>query len=164
MTFLVTLGIDPGQTGAIAALADGEFASVHDMPVKPRKAGGMHIDDEKLASIIREILTNHPGAFVHAALEMVSARPKQNISAMFRFGESYGIVKGILGTIGVPRVEVHPAKWKNFVGLRGTDKDAARALAGQRFPNAVPFLKRKKDIGRADAIMIAYWRDQDHRR
>lgn len=47
--------------------------------------------------------------------------------------------------------------WKRRFGLIGQDKDAARLLAIQRFPATAFQLQRKKDNGRADALLIALW-------
>lgn len=47
--------------------------------------------------------------------------------------------------------------WKRRLGLIGQDKDVGRLLAIQRFPSAAHLLRRKKDHGRADALLIALW-------
>jgi crossover junction endodeoxyribonuclease RuvC len=39
----------------------------------------------------------------------------------------------------------------------GADKDASRLMAQQLFPTLVSELKRKKDHGRADAVLLAEW-------
>lgn len=52
------------------------------------------------------------------------------------------------------RVElVTPQQWKRHHGLLGADKDAARAVASRMFPGAS--LARTRDVGRADALLIA---------
>lgn len=155
--FRLTIGIDPGQTGCVAVLVDGEFESFVDMPTMPRPAGGNQISGAELAAALREIRARHPGADVLACLEQVSAMPGQGVSSMFRFGEGFGVVQGVLATLGVPVVMVHPQRWKKAASLIGKDKDVARTVAIQRFPKAADQLKRKKDIGRADALLIAQW-------
>ena len=52
---------------------------------------------------------------------------------------------------------VRPAIWKRTLGL-GKDKEASRLKAIQLFPTAD--LRRKKDHGRAEALLLAYWRQQ----
>jgi hypothetical protein len=53
-----------------------------------------------------------------------------------------------------------PQKWKKHFNLTA-DKNEALDLAKQLFPKAP--LKLKKDINRAEALLIArYWRDQVH--
>ena len=157
MTFRVTIGIDPGATGALAVLADGRCTAMHDMPVMPRGAGGQQINATSLAAILRYILQQHQGAFPIAVLEAVSAMPGNGGSSMFRFGESYGVVRGVLGALDIGIVPANPAVWKKHMHLSGKEKDVARTVAIERFPNVADRLTRKKDIGRADALLIALW-------
>lgn len=160
MTMRLVLGVDPGQTGAIAALADGEFAGFADMPTMPRKAGGHQINATQLAAELRGLRMAHPGAFCIAVIEQVHALPKQGSASGFRFGQSDGIARGVLGALGIALVEVAPQTWKRSLGLIGAEKDMARTLAIQRFPAASAHLQRKKDVGRADALLIALWAEQ----
>lgn len=157
MAFRLTIGIDPGQTGCLAVLADGAFEAFIDMPTMPRPAGGSQISGSELATALREIRSRHAGTSVLACLEAVSAMPGQGVSSMFRFGEGFGVVQGVLAALGIPVVMVHPARWKKALALTGKDKDVARTLAMQRFPTAAAQLTRKKDVGRADAVLIAQW-------
>lgn len=157
MTFRLTLGIDPGQTGAVAALADGSPAGFIDMPTAPRSAGGNEVNGLALAAKLRELVAAHPGAYVIAILEAVHAMPQQGVSSIFRFGESFGVVKGVLSALGIRYVLVPPQMWKRNLRLTGLDKDAARQLVIERFPDAAPDMKRKKDIGRADALLLAHF-------
>lgn len=161
MTFRLTIGIDPGQTGALAVVADGEWRQFIDMPVMPRAGGsGMHINGALLAAEIRNVLALHPGAYIMAVLEEVGAMPKQGVTSTFRFGEGFGVVRGVLGALGVPFVMVRPDRWKRSLRLAGQAKDAARTHAIQLFPTAAGQLSRKKDCGRADALLIAHWAHQ----
>jgi crossover junction endodeoxyribonuclease RuvC len=157
MTLRLTLGIDPGQTGAIAVIADGKPVALLDMPTVDRKAGGQMIDAKALAAKMRGVLMQHSGAYAYAVFEQVSAGPGQGVSSMFRFGQSDGIVRGVIGSLGIDSIEVHPQVWKRHVMLSGKDKDAARLLAIKLFPAVAGQLARKKDCGRADALLIAYW-------
>ncbi|HET9817706.1 MAG TPA: hypothetical protein VFP92_00895 [Rhodanobacteraceae bacterium] len=141
----------------MALLADGEVDRFIDMPTVARRAGGQQVDGVTLANELREGLARHSGADVLAVLELVSAMPKQGASSGFRFGQSDGVLRGVLGALRVPLIEVPPQMWKRHLRLTGCDKDAARALAIRRFPDAAPRLARKKDIGRADALCLALW-------
>lgn len=160
MTYRVTIGIDPGQTGALAVLADGEFDRFIDMPTVARRAGGLQINAAGLAASLRGLMHAHRGAYTLAILEQVGAMPKQGVASTFRFGQSDGVVRGVLGALGIGFVEVPAATWKRHLHLLGADKDAARAMAIQRFPAAAAHLARKKDVGRADAALIALWAQQ----
>ncbi len=141
------IGIDPGLKGAIALLKDDELLAVYDMPVMAGTGKRQQVNAAELSRILS-------GYEISVAyLERVSAMPKQGVSSMFSFGTSYGIVIGVLATLSIPMVLVSPQSWKAKAGIRGKDKDYARTLAQQLYPSAE--LGRKKDIGRADAILIA---------
>lgn len=163
----LTIGIDPGQTGAIAALADGDFEAVVDMPLMDRVTKGNEVDGAQLAGVLREIRGRHPGAAVLVVMEQVNAMPAipnakgirvgMGSTSAFNFGEGFGVIKGVIAALGMPMVLTAPQKWKKEYGLIRKPKDLARTIAARRFPVAVPLLKRVKDSGRADAILIADW-------
>jgi hypothetical protein len=154
----LTFGIDPGLTGAIAVLLDGEAGQVIDMPT--RKVGDWgEVDAQQLALFLRDQRAAHPGAYVSACIEKVGARPADGGTSAFRFGETAGKIKGALESLGIPYSRAIPAVWKRHMGLIGTDKDAARLLAIRRFPAAAHLLQRKKDNGRADALLLALYHE-----
>lgn len=157
MTLRLILGVDPGQTGAIALLADGRSEGFIDMPVNARRAGGSEVNAAELSARLRATLRQHPGAYVMAVLEAVSSMPRQGVTSSFRFGESFGIVKGVLAALGIGYILVPPQMWKKHLRLTGCDKDAARTLVIQRFPECAENMKRKKDVGRADALLLAHY-------
>lgn len=163
----LTIGIDPGVQGAIAALADGDFEAVIDMPLMDRVTKGNEVDGAQLAGVLREMRARHPGAAVLVMMEQVNAMPSvadkfgkrrgMGSTSAFNFGEGFGVIKGVIAALGMPMVLTTPQKWKKEYGLIGKPKDLARTIAARRFPVAVPLLKRVKDSGRADAILIADW-------
>lgn len=152
---MITIGVDIGQTGAIAVY-DNIFRliiAVHDMPVMARLHGkGQQVDAAALASILMDAKA---GKKAEVIIEAVSAMPGQGVSSTFRFGESFGVVIGVCGALQLPVRLVTPGQWKKRAGLTGKVKDAARAMAIQRHPEVSDRLARKKDCGRADAILIA---------
>lgn len=158
MTLRVTFGIDPGLSGAVVTLIDGEPGPMLDMPV--RTVGKWsEVDAQQLALFLREIRAAHTGAYVSACIEKVGARPGDGGTSAFRFGEGAGRVQGVLEALGIPYGRAIPAVWKRHMGLLGTEKDDARLLAIRRFPSAALQLQRKKDSGRADALLIALWHE-----
>ena len=149
---MIICGIDPGQTGALAFYSDrvGRVTRLYDMPVMTRLHGkGMEVNASDLCTML---MAHRPEK---AIIELVAAMPGQGVSSMFRFGESYGIIKGVLATLQIPYTGVTPQSWKKAAGLSGKDKDASRTLAIQQHPEIADMLSRKKDCGRADAIHIA---------
>ena len=149
----IILGFDPGQTGAVAAFDGERIEAVIDMPTMTRLHGkGNQVDPYTLATALIDLCA---GREATAVLEAVSAMPGQGVSSTFHFGESVGVVLGVLGALQMPIRMVTPAKWKKAAGLLGRDKDAARTMAIQHHPEIADQLTRKKDIGRADAVCIA---------
>lgn len=156
MTLRLTIGIDPGLSGALAVLADGEALEVHDMPT--RKVGDWNeVDAARLTAMLRGIRGGHVGAYVSACIEKVGARPGDGGTSAFRFGETYGRICGVLESLGIGYDRVVPHSWKRHYALTGCDKDASRQLALKRFPRMADRLARKKDDGRAEALLIALW-------
>jgi hypothetical protein len=73
----------------------------------------------------------------------------------FNFGRGVGVIDGICGALQLRVTYPTPQKWKKRAGLIGKDKDQARTRALELYPHLD--LHRKKDVGRADAILIAHY-------
>ena len=150
---MITIGIDPGMGGALAAFRDGQLFQLADMPVFPRLHGkGKQINAVELTSLLLEM---KDGRDAVVYLEQVNAMPGQGVSSSFHFGESLGVILGVCGALCLPIQMVTPQRWKKAAGLIGKDKDASRTLAIQRHPSFADMLSRKEDNGRSDAICIA---------
>lgn len=166
MASRLTFGIDPGLTGAVATLIDGEPGPVLDMPTMDLGQGA-EVDARAVAIFIREQRAAHPGAHVAAVIERIHARPMRDKDgkameggkARHSLAEGYGQLKATIRVLGIPLELVQPAIWKRSLRLLGQPKDAARLLAIARFPSAQKVLSRKKDNGRADALLIALWHE-----
>jgi hypothetical protein len=145
---MTIIGIDPGKTGAVAVLWEGGASDVIDMPPSPvGLRAELGIEDQPLSPSPRFV----------AYVEKQQAMPKQGVSSTFKIGQSYGEILGVFGALSIRVVTVTPVKWKTAMGLRGKDKDASRALAMRLFPQLAGELQRKKDHGRAEALLIAEW-------
>ena len=160
------LGIDPGLQGALAlyytrpeSMPDTPRVVLFDMPQAETKG----IDAPQLANIISEIHSLVPeGCTLLAVVENVHSRPRQ--AGAFNFGLSVGIIHGILAAYGIEFHLVSPAQWKPAMGLgrigdetQSQTKDRARALAAKHSPALAAQFKRKKDDGRAEALLIAVY-------
>ena len=82
--------------------------------------------------------------------------PGQGVSSMFQFGRGVGMYEGVLAALQVPITYVTPQAWQKAVSAR-EGKDAGRARAAELFPAYAQMFARKKDDGRADAALMAYW-------
>lgn len=157
------IGIDPGISGAIAFMHDGNVTSVIDMPTTRKTTGkGLQIDAHELASLlsgynseIHNNLASYRYCYTMVIVEAVSAMPNQGVSSMFSFGKSAGIIEGVLAANRLQYSFVRPQQWKKMFGLSGKDKDASRELCIRDHPEIAHRLQRKKDHGRAEAILIA---------
>ncbi len=155
MSGLVTLGIDPGITGALAFL-DGDELTIHDMPVVATRTGRKQVSPHLLRSII-EAYT--PSGRLRAVVEEVHAMPRQGVSSMFSFGQSFGVILGVLAGMYVPFDLVSPAVWMKSAGVQSKtrDKDFSRTRALSVFPRHANLFSLKKYHGRADAALIAWY-------
>jgi crossover junction endodeoxyribonuclease RuvC len=133
---MLTCGIDPGFGGAVAVLD---------------AAGGL-VAGQNTPALVR-VLHPDAGNGLHAILEEAQAIPGQGIRSMGMLGGGFGLWLGILATLGMPYTRVRPSDWKQAMGLLGKDKEAARLRAHQLFPGAD--LRRKKDHGRAETLLLA---------
>ena len=80
--------------------------------------------------------------------------PGQGTRSMFTVGVGFGAWLGLLAALQIPYTRVRPGVWKKAEGL-GPDKEQARLRAQQLFPGAD--LQRKRDHGRAEALLLAWW-------
>ncbi len=143
---MLYIGIDPGLSGAIA-LFDSDFGPiVEDMPTM-----GKIVDGGNIANFFTG--RDYKGR-CHAFIEDVHSMPKQGVSSSFCFGRSFGTVIGVLAALEIPITFVSPQRWKKLFGLN-KDKAASRRRAIELFPALAGDLKRVKDDGRAEALLIA---------
>lgn len=147
------LGIDPGLSGALAVFQNGELRALYDMPLVGYKISGGKTRNEINVPNLENKVTLC--TFDMCYLEGVNGMPGRGATE-FRFGESYGMIKATLACNRVPYELVSPQRWKAHFGLT-KDKDAARALAAEKFPDKAHYFKRKKDDGRAEAALIGLY-------
>jgi len=151
---VIILGIDPGLSGALALYnTSDQTVEVFDMPVLELVRNG-----KKKGEVSAQALANLlAGRGIKAAfLERVNAMPGQGVTSVFSFGRSTGIVEGILAAYDIPTTLVTPQAWQKAVGQR-SGKDGSRERAMQLFPAQADLFQRKKDDGRSDAALIAYY-------
>ncbi len=152
------IGIDPGISGALACLRlDAENVELIEVADLPLMTFGQHKQQLNPVAFADKLLRlkKMANGVCTLYLEQVNAMPQQGVVSMFNFGMNYGMIQGVIAALALPMVLVKPRIWKQKAGLLNKDKDAARTLVIQRFPEAN--LNHKKDIGKADAILIAMY-------
>ncbi|XP_044460696.1 Holliday junction resolvase MOC1, chloroplastic-like isoform X2 [Mangifera indica] len=154
------LGIDPDLSGALAVLKTdhtGSSAQVFDTPHLPVLVGGRVRKRLDAKSIVQLLHSLDAPIGMTAYIEQSTPYPKDGKQGWWSGGYGYGLWIGILVASGFSVVPVTPVMWKNeFKLLGGTAvKDDSRRLASTLFPSLSSLLKRKKDHGRAEALLIA---------
>ena len=143
------IGVDPGQNGAMAVIT-------------PEQIVVFDFDDSfclKWLKAISNLDIGDSSRGAKAVIEKATAMPKQGVSSMFKFGTNYGQWIGRLEVLGIPFDFVTPRKWqKEIYDSMPTKNMDKKALSLDRacrlFPEMREFLSRKKDHGRADALLI----------
>jgi Holliday junction resolvasome RuvABC endonuclease subunit len=152
---MIYIGIDPGSiNGALGAIShDGSYIDSFNIEHLDK-----HIRALVFKSRILSIVDPREGAEI--CMEQVHAMPKQGISSTWNFARAVGVISAVCELTNYPFHLVSPQKWKKHFGLTA-DKNEALNLARKLFPKAP--LRLKKDINRAEALLIAeYWRQQTH--
>jgi len=161
---MLIIGIDPGISGSICFFENGKILEVIEMPVmtegkkNKKQVNGAQIYNEFSKRI------NRKNDEIRVVIEQVSAMPGQGVTSMFNFGQSFGILKGICSAMQLPMFFVRPAKWKKYFNLINSQKDASRTRAIEIFPYFSTQLSKKKDSNKADAILIASFYYETHKK
>lgn len=150
------LAIDPGLHGAMA-LYDPFKQSVttYDMPtfqIAVGRAVKTQVDLRRLQTMFNtfELLATN------VILEEPHAMPKQGVTSAFTFGHVCGVLQMASTALGIPLTLVRPSVWKGYLKLTA-DKDECRKRASQLFPAAAHQWALKKQDGRAEAALLAYY-------
>ncbi|WP_298983354.1 hypothetical protein [uncultured Roseibium sp.] len=152
-------GIDPGQKGGIAFIDTSAHRlyglRTFEMPgfnvsLRGKKTGKKILDASEVAKIIR---LEAPEVVV---IEHVHAMPKQGVTSMFNFGKDFGTLIGVSHALGYKPVLYSAKVWKGGLGLNSS-KELSLETARSLFPSNLDDFKRKKDDGRAEAALLAYY-------
>lgn len=162
---MIVIGIDSGLTGGIAFLRTGAAApTVFDLPTFEVKVGEKlrrKLDALELARLVRREVPADAGAVVyleqlHARAEQGGSTKRNGMQSQGAMMECFGAVCATLQILRLPVVPVYPQSWKRIYDL-GSDKTAARAMGATLYPSLSADLKRVRDDGRADAVLIAHF-------
>lgn len=97
---------------------------------------------------------------LEACLEIVGARMKQGYHNAFLQGEGLGLWKALMVALGIPLIVTSPQTWRRaYFNSEGLEYDERKQQsiehARELFPKAANMLTRKKDDGRAEALLLA---------
>ena len=161
---MLIIGIDPGVSGSICFFKDGKILDVIEMPVMNEgKKNKKQVNGAQIYNEINSRIKNIPKNKIIVVIEQVSAMPGQGVTSMFNFGQSFGVLKGICASMQLSVYFVRPAKWKKYFNLIKTEKEASRTKVIEIFPQISVKLSKKKDVNKADAILIASFFNNTYR-
>lgn len=180
------LGVDPDVSGALAVLEgreEGWSLQIYDVPTVSERVGTRFRRRHCPAGIACALknLELPPGCVAY--VEMARPLPQNGRQGWYGSGFGYGVWMGALAAHGVETVAVHPNTWKKDMMLtkanqsdamedgdrtarKGSSmeplnrlalKDRSREIAAYMFPQIMDEVKRKKDHGRAEALLLAAW-------
>lgn len=156
---MLTIGIDPGLTGAIAMLDHhGVPRALRDIPTMPIAEAGpkstvkTEIDVRALYLLLRELVPADERAI--CVLEHASSVGAElGEMAKLSLAATKASIITVLRLQGHDVRRVAPAAWKRHFRI-GKEKNAALDLARSMY-GQLPELKRVKDHNRAEALLIA---------
>ena len=160
----IVLGIDPGASGYICALApelkNAEFMSNKEQP---------HIIYEWLTELTEHYTVSH------VMIEDVHSLGNVSAKSNFNFGFNCGLLHGVIGCTAIGLDMVQPKVWQKYIGIR----TPVRKKGAPKVPASVRSKKLKQDVaaicqrlypkivihgpkgglidGKSDALMIAHY-------
>jgi crossover junction endodeoxyribonuclease RuvC len=150
------IGVDPGQSGAIAWVDDGGQVQVVKMPETEREVWdalyGLTVREKFPATDDPACIVTYEKLHCFAVIEDVHSMPGQGVSSSFKFGRGYGGLRMALIGLGIPFRAVTPAKWQKALGcLTAGDKRVSKRRAQELCPGV------KVTLVNADALLIALY-------
>ena len=142
------VGIDPGAISGAWGIVDhrGHYWSSGFIPHEDGRIKAALFKAELSQAIDQQDVT-----FV---IEDVHAMPKQGVSSTFKFGMAVGAIRAVVELYRAPWMIVRPQVWKKDLNVT-SDKQTSLDLARRLWPDAP--LKRQKDHGVAEALLLAEW-------
>ena len=138
------IGIDPGKSGGISVVEDGEVTA-HKCPKTV----------EDMAVLFSIICGDTPRDKIYAVMERVWARPNNASRSAFAYGVNYGSWLGIRASNEEDCNPVLPLKWMQHMGCpKALKKENRKRWLKEKAKELCPYIKRVTLIT-ADSILIA---------
>lgn len=148
---MLVVGIDPGQTGAVASLDGQEIHEIHVMK-----------DVYWFADYMESLKRTDPKIMVY--IERAQAMPKNGAVSMFRYGQHFGELLGVLSCLRIPFQTVPPITWTKAMHQTGSKSLSPKARSLQALQRIFPDIRltdptseraRVPHLGIIDALLIA---------
>jgi hypothetical protein len=153
---MIVLGIDPGVTGAIAAVGR-DHVQIEDLPTMPTGSAGMlkrKLDAGALVRQLRALVPADVAALV--VMEDLHTFPgrvnsPQSQGSLMR---TVGVIEGVIAALRLGVHMVQPQAWKAFYGI-GSLKASSIEKAQRLYPEAP--IRLAKHHNRAEALLLAHY-------
>lgn len=154
----VFAGVDPGYAGAFAYVVGEDEARVFDVPLYAGVIKGKHGDYDlpAMRDLLLEAVRYSDGGLVYLALEQSIPLPRQSSSSTAKAARGAALWEGLAIGCDVVLTTVPPVRWKKAMELT-SDKTQSLVMARELYPCCASSLKRQKDHGRAEALLLAEW-------
>ena len=159
------IGIDPGKDGFLCLLPMEARQEIQFQPmpmITPTGGKGKRrYDVSALVRVLREWRDTYDVALT--AVERQQVHPGQGSVSCFSIGEGFGLLVGVVMTLGLSLECPHPRSWQKVMhmDIPGSDPKARTIEAcGKLFPNIdlrASERCRVQHDGKADALLIATW-------
>lgn len=148
------IAVDPGAKGAIAVL--GEKKNIIHLCDIPRKTIITKANKRKTitdaAGVVKLLKNLNVKRGTPAVIE--HPYPGQNMSVISAatFGESVGVVIGVLEALGYPVTKVHPSMWKKALNVSRTKESSVQMAKALGYN-----LERNTRHDKFEAVLIGYY-------
>ena len=145
---ITIIGIDPGVNGAISIFESG----IHHVFKMPETL-------TETADLIHKFSNSLKCA---AYIEQVHSMPGQGVSSTFRFGQSYGELRGVVSALQIPFYQVTPQAWQKYLQCPKAEKKDKKRVNKQRAQELFPKLSKQITNQTADSLLICEYGRQKH--
>ena len=114
---MITIGIDPGKNGAVAALQDDGILHVDATPVVDTTSGKKAYNEEMMCELLLIIKgrAKREKQKVLAGIEQQQAYPNQGGVSNFSTGDGFGLWRGLLRGVGIQFHRLSVRDWRHAI-------------------------------------------------
>ena len=154
---MIIVGIDPGLTGAVAAVDSAGTCTVEDIPTVDLPGDGLirrRVDGLALARMLRNMVpAGHACMVVIEAVQTMGGK-NNAVQTQGSLMRTLGAIEAAAEILRMPMQPALPRVWKRFYGL-GNEKGRSLEIARTLYPTAP--LKLAKHHNRAEALLLAHY-------
>lgn len=152
---MIVLGIDPGLSGGLAAVAG--FPNNHPKLLEAVDVPTTGEGAKRRVDVVQVLAFIQKHKPTRAVIERAQAMPDQGSSSGFIYGRAVGALEASVDGMMIPLTVIESSAWKKAHALIKCGKEDSRQRAIRLFPEEQRFFARKLDHNRAEAALIAHY-------